>query len=309
MTTESMGAPAEGSVSSNESSAPSTSSTPSSAPESNSGSTPSQGSQSAPESDFDISKYLDKEVSVKVNGQDKKVSVAKMMQDYQLAEASNNRFQKASEIEKQHKSLMDSLKSDPAKVLKDMGLDPLEFSQRQLEEFIKSQEMTPEQKELAELRRFKEQQDLTRQEQQQLQEQQAFEAQVEIHRQEYSTKIVESMDKHSLPRDPAVVSMVADYLYNASEKGIDLPVEVAARLVKEDLTNNVKALLGQMNGDALFGMLGEDLARKIREYDLGRVGSKNSKPAQPSQSRPQMKSDTPMTLEQINKKMREELGL
>jgi antitoxin component of RelBE/YafQ-DinJ toxin-antitoxin module len=232
-----------------------------------------------------------------------------MMQDFQLGSAANERFMKAAEIEKQHKQLMDSLKSDPAKVFKEMGMDPLEFSQRQLEEFIRSQEMTPEQKELAELRRFKEEQELTRQEQQQLQEQKTFEAQVEIHRQEYSTKIVESMDKHSLPRDPAVVSMVADYLYNASEKGIDLPVEVAARLVKEDLTNNVKSLLGQMSGDALFGMLGEDLARKIRDYDLGRVGAKNNKPTQPSQFKSQMKSDTPMTLEQINKKMREDLGL
>lgn len=304
MTPESMGAPAEGAVSSE---APSTST---SAPESSSSSTPSSGQavDSAPTGDFDISKYLDREVPVKINGQEKKVSIAKMMQDFQLGQAANERFQKAAEIEKQHKQLMDSLKSDPAKVLKDMGLDPLEFSQKQLENFIQSQEMSPEQKELAELRRFKEEQEMARQEQQQMQEKQAFEAQVEIHRQEYSNKIQESMEKHNLPKDPAVVGMVADYLYNASEKGIDLPVEVAARLVKEDLTNNVKTLLGQMSGDSLFAMLGEDLARKIREYDLGRVGVKQK---QPQQAKPtsQIKSDAPMTLEQINKKMREDLGL
>jgi hypothetical protein len=64
---------------------------------------------------------------------------------------------------------------------------------------------------------------------------------------------------------------MAKYIKRATEIGFKMTASEAAKLVKEDILTKQKALVGDLDGDALINYFGEDVANKIRKWDTSRV--------------------------------------
>jgi len=305
-----------------ENSAPASTSAPSAAPSAPSVSapTPSTGSESAPAApastgaptpDFDFNQHLDKPVKLKVNGVDKELPLSKVLQDYQKAEAANEKFNKASELEKMLASKEVLFKQDPRKALQEFGHDPLLFAQQMLEDYLKEQEMSPEQKELNELRKFKEEQEKTKTEQEESKKQMEFQAAVDARKAELETNVLEAMDKVGLWKDVSTAQKMAEYMLEALDAGMDLTPEMAARLVKQDMQTSSKAMYGNLTGQQLFEILGEEGIKKVKEFDIGRVKTPSS--ATKSEAKPVSNTSVEgmenMSLSEYNRKLRQKLGL
>jgi hypothetical protein len=277
---------------------------PSSSPSS---AAPASSGSPSPAADFDFTQHLDKPIKFKVNGVDKELPLAKVIQDFQKAEAANERFNKAAELEKQIAAREELFKKDPRKALQEMGHNPTEVAQQWLEDYLKEQEMSPEQKELNELRKWREDQERTQKEQAESKQQQEFQAQVEARREELETNVIEAIEKVGLWKDVSTVQQIAAYMGEAFESGMDITPEMAARLVKRDQQNYSKSMYGNLNGEQLFQILGEDGIKKIKEYDLSRVKVPNQQSAEkkPAPAKPMEE----MSLAEYNRKLRQELGL
>ena len=287
---------------------------PSSAPSSSSpSSAPASADKMAPMSpspdDFSVERFANSMVKVKVNGQEKEIPLSRVIQDYQRDQASQERFAKASEIQKQNDAMIAAFKKSPAEALKAFGIDPVEFSQKQLEDFIRSKEETPEARELRELRAFREASEAEKKILVEQQEQQQRTAAVNAAAAEIETKIIDSMTKHNLPRDPSVVGMIADYMARGHDEGYTVTAEMAASLVKEDLQNNYKHLIGQFSPEQLYGFLGDDTVKKMRDYELAKLKSPTPPPvpaaAPEAANTPKQRAGE--SLSQFNRRIRNEL--
>ena len=271
----------------------------------------SVGGQPSPQPEFSWNDHLDKEMELKINGKEQKVSLAKMKADYQKALAAEERFQQASAKEKQAMSILSSLKDNPAKALQELGIDPYEFSRSQIEQVIRDHEESPEQKELRELRDFKSKQETevkTREEQRQQME---AEAKHQVTMEQLQTDIISSMEKHKLRRDESSVRAIAGMMHTAFKQGIEMTADHAARLYAQEQKASVSHSLKDLSGDELLAMLGEEVAAKIRQSDLARVKA-SSKAQQSSAPKSNPLSENivdPSDLKELNKKLRQELGL
>lgn len=292
-------------------SAPSETPSQSATPDSSTPSTPASVAPAAAAEEWSVDKYLDRPVKVKVNGQEKEIPLSRVLQDYQTSQAAQEKFTKAAEMQKQYEGVMASFQKNPAEALKAFGIDTVQFAQQQLEQYIKSQEESPEQKELRELKAYKESietEKLTAKEQAEMARQ---EREVEVATQELQTKIVDAMSKYDLPKDYTVISNIANYLQQADERGIAMTESQAAALVKEDMQNNYRHILNQMTPEQIYKHLGDDMTKKLRQYDLAQLKS-------PTQEKTGVKADVDMakpvrvkqaeTLDQMNRRLRKEFG-
>ena len=81
-----------------------------------------------------------------------------------------------------------------------------------------------------------------------------------------------------LPKTPQTLKRVAELMHSALKKGYELDVATAVDMVRESYQNDMMELYGKLDGDKLVGLLGEDLAKKIRMYDLQRLKAKHNPP-------------------------------
>jgi len=271
-----------------------------------------EGEAPPPVSDeFSWDAHMDRPVKLKVNGEEQEMSFARALIEAQKGLSSSQRYEEASQREKQALSLITGVKSDTAQALRDLGVDPDAFAQSHLEKVVQRMEETPEQKAAREYeeRALTAEQKLQKmQEQQKALEQEALNAQAaETLRQQTS----EAIEKLNLSPTPEVVNALATYMDQAASKGVDLTPEMAGRLVLEDQRNMLRSMMMHYDGAKLMEMMGEDILKKVREADVGRI-----KEAQ-AEAPPRFTGKTPLstnpqegeTLAEFNRRRRKELGL
>lgn len=219
-------------------------------------------------------------IELKVNGTSRKYTLDQLKARASLADASHERFEKASQIEKSQKEYDEKLKKDFIGALVEKGLSKEQiktrFEQWYKENFIDPETMSPEQKELAELKRWKQQQEQERQEideQKKSAEQKEFE---QKERQNYQKEIIETIEKFDLPKTRFIVGRIAYWQGINLSKGYDAPPEVVVQQVREEeqsiLKNAVKSRMA--NPEKLVEYLGEDVVNAIRKFDVERLKKK-----------------------------------
>src|SRR5690606_17627576 len=152
-----------------------------------------------------------------------------------------------------------------------------------LAEEVQLELMSPEERELYELRKWKQEQEQARQQEEMTAQQRAQQQQEMAARQQaqqfYDKKISEVLSQSNLPKTPYTVKRVATLLKTALSKGYELPIETAVDMVRGDFANDVTAMAGALDGDALVKVLGPDIIKRLRKYDLDQIKAKR-KPAQ-----------------------------
>lgn len=233
-----------------------------------------------------------------------------LLADLQRGMAADELFRGASERTGAMDALLKGLKGpDKVKAFRDLlghkeiGLDALSVAQEILAREFQREQLTPEQRELEDLKserdRFRaeaEQRNIEAQQIRQQQQQREIQAQVQ-------RDIISALDNpktnQGLPRTAEVARRINQYLiqdarYRAKldprdpNRSVALSPADVMPLVKQDYQGDLQTFISGMDAPAILAFLGEDIAKKIREHDLAQFKNGGPRIEQPTQIRPRV---------------------
>ena len=230
-----------------------------------------------------------KKFRVKVDGSELEVPETELISNYQKGVSADKRFKEAAELKKQIEQFVGQVKENPELLLEQLGINPYEYYESRLLERIRAQQeeqqLSPEAKELKELKKWRDDFEQN-QKQQQLAQQEAI--------------IAKSLDDEfaatfaEMGITKPTVEMVADVAeqmlaeYKASKQR--LPVKDALTRSKNSFQNRLAAWTEQ-NPEKFLELLPEKYAEKFVEtYMAKKQGAKI----------PSIKTKTPPKSEKVS---------
>jgi len=246
-------------------------------------------------------------ISLKVNGKVVEVTRERAIAMAQQSEAANERFSEASKMRKEAEELLTLTKQkDFLKLAERSGMNKAE-ARAALEQVLlnmyQEEDMSPEEREMKELKAFKQQRD------EELKSQQEQEANERISKEEakyledIEQEMVNALEKTSLPPNPLYAKLSANYMSAALSQGYDLSPTEAVKLVEQDQIALVKSMLDGLDPLTLQSMLGPKVVKAIRDAGVAKVKSAEAplkrptaptpptKPVPPTSGKPKRTSD------------------
>jgi hypothetical protein len=214
---------------------------------------------------------------VKVNDVEEEVSEDDLIAGYQTRKSSDAKFQEAATLRKQAEQFVHMLKTDPVKLLTHpaLGHDMRKLAEEYLGKQLQEELMDPKDKEIrdikAKLAEHEEAKKAVEKEEQDRQATQLREQYIE----DYTKDFIPALETAGLPKSEMTVRRMAYYTHAALKQGIKLPAQNAAELVKQDYIKEQQALYGALDGDMLLQLLGPEIAKKIRKYDVDKLKGGN----------------------------------
>jgi len=225
--------------------------------------------------DAQISKLIEgRKFKVKIDGVEQEVGLNDLTSDYQLKTVSHKRLQEAAEARKKVEGIIEMVKADPIKALKDpaLSLDLRKLAEDIIQEEIERETMTPEQRELADLKREKasREAEVERAKAEAAEKEAAAKDEAEF--QFYLNGTQTALKAAGLPINNHNIRRMASIIEDLQYKGVkDWSFDSAAADLKADHISAQKELISTLPADRLVELLGEDLIKKVREYDASRI--------------------------------------
>jgi hypothetical protein len=205
--------------------------------------------------------------------------------------------------------IIKAFEEDPANVFKKLGPKGREAAERFLLEQIQEEAMDPKDKELRDLKKFKEEIEAEKERTKQEREKQALAEQEAKYAQEFQKTIIDALGKSGLPKSPEMVKRFARIMQKNLELGLELTADDLVDEVKSDITSIIKSIVGEADGDHLISLFGEDVANKIRKSDIRKLQEKQGQVFQQrstkQESQPQPKSGKPMSMAEWKRSLEE----
>jgi hypothetical protein len=204
----------------------------------------------------------------------------------QLLTKADQRLKAAQEYEARYgkAALQQRLKTEGAKFLQELEVDPTDFATNLLMPEIERQQMTAEQRAFAEKERAVAEREARIKQWEQEQEQRKYDEQVKQHQENYRKAFDAAVQKAGFGSNANVMRRMAAYMETFVDAEEEPSPEQLAQLVRDDITSEVKALTDSLDGKGVVELLGEALVKKIRAYDLERIRSR--RPGAQSQTTP-----------------------
>jgi len=220
---------------------------------------------------------LKRRMTFKINGKDVEKEIDLGDEDsirelLQKGFAADERFQKASGLEKQMKSFAELLQSDPVEALRAAGHDVDAIAEKYLEKRVEDMKKSPEQLELEKLQKEIETERKAREslENEKVQLEQSR-AQEEYSRQ-LDVEITESLAKSDLPKSPYVVKRIAENLMIGLEQGKeDISVPDVLPIVEKQIKDEIRQMFEAMPEDIIEKILGNNVSTKLRKRRISRA--------------------------------------
>lgn len=240
----------------------------------------SLGDDQKPMTKAEIRRY-----KVKIDGQESEVDEQELIRGYQIRKAADKKFAEAAMTRKQAEDFIAKLKT-PAQLknaLEDLGYDPRQLAEAYLGDQLNYELMTKEQKEAyhakIELQRYKEQEA-----QRKLEEEEKETGSItERTAMELQSSIIDILDSEKLPKKPSTVWRIARQMLINLDQGIDVSPRDVVYDVAREIKQEHQDLYGDLDGEQLLQLLGEDVAKKIRSHDLSRVTNNIQQTRAPNQ--------------------------
>ncbi len=243
-----------------------------------------------------------KQVSYKANGKDysedlpfeiddNPEAVAYLTKQLSLAKGAQEALHESSNTKKQVKAFVEYLGKDTAKALTEMGINVKDLAAAVIEEEIKNSQMTPEQKELEELRTQKK---AMEEERQRLKEQSESEARTKEEQLAYekiSNEIAAAISTTHLPKEPATVKRVAEYMRIANQHGVEVTAKDVMPFVEQDLKEELKSILEKLDDDAFEDYVGKERMTRQRKKNIAKSKSAPTTPATAKANTVEVKSE------------------
>jgi hypothetical protein len=233
-------------------------------------------------------------LKAKIDGQDVEVDEEEAIRAFQKSKGAEKRFQEAATMRKQAEQIIGLLKQSKSnpRVLAELLKHPAiggnfdEIAERYLLERIQRETMDPKDRELMDTKARL--QEIEQEREQEAQRQRDTEMQTLV--QQYTTDIQKditgTLDTAGLPKSEYTISRMARYMNMALQRGVELKATDVVDLVRQDYLKEVGFFAGGLPIEQLFDVLGPDVAKRIREYDISRVrgganGGGNNPPTLP----------------------------
>jgi len=219
---------------------------------------------------------LIKRLTLKINGREEEVEVDfndedKLRDLLQKGYAADEKFQKASQKEKEMQEYAELITKDPLKALKAAGHDMDKLAQAHMEKRIADLQKSPEQKRLEELETQIEEE---RGKNEALENAKA-EAEQERAQEQYSRQLDEeitvALETSDLPKSPYVVKRIAENLMLAMDEGYeDVTVEQIIPIVERQIRGEIRQMFEAMPEDVIEKTLGNNVSKKLRNRRIKR---------------------------------------
>lgn len=253
---------------------------------------PVSDAQEAPATAPSAPSFTGTKHKVKIDESELEVDYDELVRGYQKGRSANERFQRASEMQKAVQTFVERAKQGDLDWLEDLGVGEekaRQWAEKRLLKHIEWEQMSPEQKELVKVRREKEALEREREEARQSYEQQqaqAAEKQAFLEIDDEISAAVKALGKRATPR---LVRRIAEQMMAglSQEDGQRLPADRAAKAAFSGLVTDAESLLSEMSPAEVLAIL--DRAGK---RDLVRREFVNEAVAQAPMSRPQAKTAT-----------------
>jgi hypothetical protein len=194
-----------------------------------------------------------------------------MTKQMQLSKVSQKRMQESKALESQVQTFVKALKGDTKNVLAQMGIDPREFAAHIIEEEMKLQALSPEQRERQQLeQKLKALEEERRKEKEEFSKKE-LERQTQQEYEKIDTKMTTAIEKSGLPKSAVVVKKMADYMLLGLQAGVTLEPEDVIDLVKEEMHTDFKALIASLGEDQAEAFIGKDVLNKIRKKNISKA--------------------------------------
>lgn len=245
-----------------------------------------------------------------IDGKEIEADEDEVIKGFQRSKAADKRFEDAAKMRKQAETFINLLKrsaNDP-KVLEEIIAHPSiggnfkKIAEQYLYDIIQRESMTPEQRELAETKEKLSQFEREKQEAEKAETQRQMTELQNKYTKEYQTQIIQALDKSGLPKSEFTISRMARYMHMGLTRGVELKADDVLDLVRQDYYNDLRSF-GTLPADKLVEILGEDVIKKLREFDLAKVrGSQGGGEVPPTQQEPKPASGKkPLTTEEFRK--------
>lgn len=229
---------------------------------------------------------------LKVDNEELEVDEEELKRGYAHNKAASKRMEEAAAMRKQAEQAFAMLK-DPAqlrKLLEDprVGVDFRKLAEDYVWEQLQEEALTPEQKKQKDIERELEKYRNSEKERAATSEREEAEKLQQKYSDEYERTIIQALDQGGIPKTRGAVRRMAQYLQLAVANNLEVsPADLVAR-VRQDLIEEHQSMYGEGDPTTLLSILGEDLAKKIREADLKRLKSTQPVARQkpPSQAKP-----------------------
>jgi len=221
---------------------------------------------------------------------------------FQMAHAAKKRMAEAAAERKKAYQIVQEFEANPESMLSRLGPKGREIAEKFLLNQIKEEMLSPEEREMRDLKKYKESTEAEKAKIREAEVKAANEKKEMEVANQYQEKFIQALEKSGLPKSPDMIKRMAKMEAKNLEYGLDLSPEELAGEVKKELISLVKFVAGDADGDQLINMLGEDISKKIRKSDLKKLQEIQSKVFQPGapkaiQSATQ-ESRPPMTIDE-----------
>lgn len=210
------------------------------------------------------------------NGVEEEVDIETLKKHYGLEKASYKRFQEAAAKEKALQQQLAELESDDEAVfryLQKKGKDPVKAAEKLLQEELRRQAMSPEEREREsarqELRELEARREAARREIQEYKEQQ----EAAQYYDEYAQSIPQAIQAVGVPKEltGAVMPLVARKLEDAVVNGYEMDPKLAAAQVKQEVTTLFRSMAKSLPPAQLAALIGPEGVTALRQYELASV--------------------------------------
>ena len=196
----------------------------------------------------------------------------------------DRRFEEAARKEQEVRKLANELQDKYSKLtdkqarklaLQELGVDPIQFAEELMQEYLEEQSLTAEQRRIKELEAFQKQKQREEEEyRRQIEQQQEMQAQQKYFK-EIDDTITQVLQNEGIEKNLEVVERIIQYMRAAHRVGQEITVEEIVSKLKNDGTNFIKSFVQNKDVERLANLLGEDMLKEINNYYLKkRVGGK-----------------------------------
>lgn len=220
-----------------------------------------------------------KKYKVKVDNQEREVDETELISNYQLRQLSDKKRSEAEKTMAEYTKLFHHLKNDPIKFMKATGIDFDNLATSYLSKKAEEAMLDPKERELQQAKAEAAQYKKWVEEQKSSQEKAQKEQAVSAERSKIHAEIIEAIESSKdlgLPVDEELVIAIAQKMILQDKKQKPLNAKEALPKAYESQQKYLKAIASKMEGEALMKWLGEDVAMKIRKYDLGQLKAKRA---------------------------------
>jgi hypothetical protein len=205
-----------------------------------------------------------------INGKATRFSKEQIRRLAQKGAAADDVFRQVHEEKQRLASLMKIVKENPAKVLRELGIDPRQFSEQELVRAMKEEALSPEERRISELEaKLAEREGKDKEREEQVKAERMEKLTAQAHEQTQK-QIVDALRPSGLPATPETIKRVAYHMHHHVELGIPFDMSDIVDKVRADYLKEHGSVLSSMDPEKLFELF-PDLAKKLQKADIARL--------------------------------------